>query len=85
MIKNINLGFIFLLAGCVDVPGVPVDGQIYECVVIDAADGRELDRINQCGPWDDWRPAAELTQVLYPGQDIDCRGTRIACDRKDDE
>lgn len=81
-----------LLSGCVavDVPGpLPVDGQTYRCALIDAADGRELDVLEVCGPWTDWMPAAERAVVLFgcEGQacDIDCRGTQKLCNFSEDE
>lgn len=83
------LALVFL-TGCIDGPE-PVDGRMYECAIIDAADGRELDRVNQCGPVDDATvPAWEVAGYYQAGggsraATVECFPTKIACDRKDVE
>lgn len=80
-----------LLAGCVDEERFPSEpGLIYECAIIDAADGRELDRVNQCGPVDDPTvPAWEVADYYQHGggsraATIECVATEVACARKAD-
>lgn len=80
--KNVSVLATFFLLGCVDVPGVPIDGQVYLCTVSDAHDGERLFQVERCGPWDDWSvPASELAEELaIPRRiHIDCQGTRVAC------
>lgn len=73
-----------LVAGCfeVDMP-LPVDGQVYLCTALDQADGHAVFQVERCGPWDDWRPAAEGLDAELNAEglhfDIDCRGTQKPC------
>lgn len=83
--------FFILLAGCVDERDpLEIDGRIYECVIIDAADGRELDRVNQCGPEDDPTvPAWEVAGYYQHAggsraATVECFATELTCNRKDD-
>lgn len=73
------------LTACVDVEGLPIDGQIYLCTFKDAATSEPLFEVERCGPWGDWTvPAWELAEEYQASGaprsvTIDCRGTRRAC------
>lgn len=68
---------IAILAACTDVPS-PIEGQVYRCTVTHITTP-DVEVYSVCGPWDDWRPAAEALTANCRDCMIDCQGTHHPC------